>query len=139
MASGDETTAGEERLEKPMEPSPDGSPAIDPTRIAYIRRLQDDGASDLLHELVGLFLRDGGPRIATMREAFEQNDDQTLARTAHALRGSCGNIGATIMETLCGRIEEHSRSHELSAVGPLLDDLEKEFERARDALENELR
>lgn len=121
-----------------MEPSPDGSPAIDPARIAYIRGLQS-GEPDLLRELVGLFLRDSSPRLATMRDAFAQNDDQALARTAHALQGSCGNIGATAMETLCRRIEEHSRSQDLSAVGPLLGDLEKEFERARDALENELR
>jgi two-component system, sensor histidine kinase and response regulator len=54
---------------------------------------------------VELFVRSTPPLLEEIRTALEGADRDELKRTAHKLKGSCQNIGATFMATLCTTLE----------------------------------
>ena len=71
---------------------------------ARMRTFRDD-YPDIVGQLLDLFLSSTPPLLAELRDAVDAGDDDALKRTAHKLKGSCQNIGATFMATLCRSIE----------------------------------
>lgn len=69
--------------------------------LESLRELQQEGEPDILDELIALFLEDTLQQLAALREAVENEDTQSVERIAHTLKGSCGNMGALRMATLC--------------------------------------
>ena len=57
-----------------------------------LERVEDD--RELLRELVGLFLDDAPPRLTAIHDAVDSRDADGLRRSAHALKGSAGNLAA---------------------------------------------
>lgn len=78
------------------------------------------------------------PLIKALREAIKAGDALTVETVAHTIKGSCGNMGATGMSTICAELEGVGRSGELEHAPVLVDRLEVEFERVRSALEGEM-
>ncbi|HET7479180.1 MAG TPA: PAS domain S-box protein [Rubrobacteraceae bacterium] len=101
---------------------------------AVIENLRELGGLDLLKELVDLFLDDAPVRISTLRKASREGNAEEFERTAHTLKGSCGNMGAVRMSEVSARLENIGDSGDLSEVGGLLDRLETELTLARPAL-----
>jgi HPt (histidine-containing phosphotransfer) domain-containing protein len=56
----------------------------------------------------------------------------------HALKGSCGNMGAMKMEAICAELEGAGHSGDLTAAPRLISRLEAELGRVRAVLEKEL-
>jgi len=71
---------------------------------ARMRTFRDD-YPDIVDQLVELFVRSTPPLIEEIRAALDGADGDELKRTAHKLKGSCQNIGATFMATLCKTLE----------------------------------
>jgi PAS domain S-box-containing protein len=71
---------------------------------ARMRTFRDD-YPDIVDQLLDLFLSSTPPLLDELRAAVDAGDDEALRRTAHKLKGSCQNIGATFMVTLCRSIE----------------------------------
>jgi HPt (histidine-containing phosphotransfer) domain-containing protein len=71
---------------------------------ARMRTFRDD-YPDIVDQLVDLFVQSTPPLLGELRTAFEEDDRDELRRTAHKLKGSCQNIGATFMATLCRSLE----------------------------------
>jgi two-component system, sensor histidine kinase and response regulator len=69
-----------------------------------MRTFRDD-YPDIVDQLVDLFLTSTPPLLAELRAAVDEGDRDELRRAAHKLKGSCQNIGATFMATLCRSIE----------------------------------
>lgn len=86
------------------------SPAIDLGMLQSLRATQRQGDPDIVVEVAALFLRDALPRMAAIREAVAAGDLAAAARTAHALKGSAGHLGAKMLTSLCGRFEEKVRA-----------------------------
>ena len=91
--------------------SPDaGGPAAAPEQAAVdalidearMRTFRDD-YPDIVDQLLDLFLQSTPPLLDELRAAVHGDDQEVLRRTAHKLKGSCQNIGATFMATLCSR------------------------------------
>jgi CheY-like chemotaxis protein len=59
-----------------------------------------------LEKLYELCLSDVEGRIARMREAQSDGDDATFRREAHAIKGGCGMVGATELQSLATSMEE---------------------------------
>ena len=111
---------------------------IDLNTIAALRELREGGESDLLAELIDLFLQDAPERIAGMRAAIEGNDWPRLAERAHSLKGSASSLGAVQMAHLCGQLEAMGYGRvERAAAGGVQAELEQQFALVRDALERE--
>src|SRR5258705_5464467 len=60
---------------------------------------------EIVEQLVELFVDSTPPLLVELREGADRGDDEAVRRTAHKLKGSCQNIGATGMATLAARVE----------------------------------
>jgi two-component system sensor histidine kinase/response regulator len=71
---------------------------------ARMRTFRED-YPDIVDQLLTLFLQSTPPLLDELRAAADGADDEVLRRAAHKLKGSCQNIGATFMATLCRSLE----------------------------------
>jgi two-component system sensor histidine kinase/response regulator len=111
---------------------------LDHAVIESLRALQKEGEPDILADYVELFLADVPPRLASLWEAVERGDAQSVEQNAHTLKGSCGSVGARRMAELCEELRGAGASGHLAGISDLLGRLEAEFEHVRTALEAEL-
>ncbi|HYV06322.1 MAG TPA: PAS domain S-box protein [Blastocatellia bacterium] len=115
-----------------------GEPAsIDVGVMSNLRALESGSEPSLVAELIDSFLRDSHERITVMQGAAASGDANALTRTAHALKGGSGIVGANRMAALCDIIEELGRTGSVEGTAPLITALEGEFERVRRALQAE--
>jgi PAS domain S-box-containing protein len=106
----------------------------EPLDRQVIENLRELGGQEMLSELAEMFIEDAQAAIDTLKGAEERNEAQPIERTAHTLKGSSGNMGATVMAQVCLRLEELGASGDLAGVPGLLVQLEEEFRRVRPAL-----
>jgi two-component system sensor histidine kinase/response regulator len=119
----------------PDAPADEAATAIDVRTLASLRELQRDEGPDIVRELAALFVADAREHIAALRDAAAQRDAPTIAREAHALKGSAAILGAQQIVAICEALEGTARAHELAGVGGALDQLDAAFARARAALD----
>lgn len=119
-------------------PPAHGSPtrADDPISLARMRRLRDSLAErgDALAELIDLFLGDLPRRIAAIAAAVERTDAAAIAFHAHALRSGAGNFGASVLDDVCGQLEQAGLCGALEDARAAFAELAREGERVRRAL-----
>ncbi|QRY82174.1 Hpt domain-containing protein [Pseudomonas sp. PDNC002] len=96
--------------------------------------LDDTVLSDLLSImedeyplLVETFLSDSEERLRSIREATAAADAPALRHAAHSFKGSCGNMGANVLSSLCKRLEEAARQNDLATAQGLIGKVEHEF------------
>jgi CheY-like chemotaxis protein len=106
-------------------------------REAALRRVDGDG--DLLRELVALFLADWPRALTALREALAVEDAAALTRTAHALKGAVGSLGALATSDAAQRLEELGQRSAFAQARTALTILEDEITRLIPALTTELR
>jgi CheY-like chemotaxis protein len=101
-------------LTKPFAPSevrrisrppttPEQDQTIDP---ATFQRLRKAMPTPKLRSLYDFALTDAEQRVHRMEAATTANDPTTLRQEAHAIKGSCGMIGATRLRTLASTVED---------------------------------
>lgn len=119
----------------PPDPAParPGHGAIDPDRIALLRRINPADPS-LLPELIGVFLDSAAGLLQQLRQAVEDGDSATLELRAHTLKGSALNLGARTVSELCGRLETLGRQRRTADAAALTAQLADELDRATEAL-----
>jgi HPt (histidine-containing phosphotransfer) domain-containing protein len=103
--------------------------ALDPKVIDSLRQLTAPGEPDVLAEVLKIFLEDVPKKIRSLQLAAEAGDAGQVARLAHSLKGSSGNIGATSMMDVCRRIDDLAKAGDLEGVTPLLPTLTDEYHR----------
>jgi len=79
-------------------------PPVDTEVLDMLASLQEPGEPDLLSELVSLFLRDTPERLQDL--ARHPLEAAPVARVAHAVKGSAGNLGAMHLQELASRLEQ---------------------------------
>jgi len=105
VAAGDGTAA----------PTPSAGPALDPAVIAELRTLPGDEVSDLLTEIIDLFLAEMPGRLTALAAAVAAGDAAAVHRGAHLMAGSCASLGARDLEQRCRQLMA------LGAAGTLAD------------------
>jgi HPt (histidine-containing phosphotransfer) domain-containing protein len=87
-----------------------------------LNRLTSDtgGAPDL----VGLFREDSKRELAQVADALRDRDAQAVARAAHALKGSSGQLGAARTESIAAQLQAVAETGELGSAKALLRRLE---------------
>lgn len=100
--------------------------------FAQLARL---GGRALVADVLAACRRQVPERLREAREACERGDARLLARSAHALRSSCGQLGATELSERCARLEALGESGTvegamggLDQLGADLDDLLRDLE-----------
>jgi HPt (histidine-containing phosphotransfer) domain-containing protein len=111
--------------------------SINPKVISDLRSLQSAGAPDFLTELIDLFLKEAALHMATLREALAARDAHAFERSAHTLKGSCGNLGAQAMSRICADLQAVGRSADWPRAAFLMPGLETEFQGVKTELEAE--
>jgi HPt (histidine-containing phosphotransfer) domain-containing protein len=100
---------------------------LDPEVIESLRELTPPGEPDVLREVLQLFLDDVPVRISRLRAAWQAGDAVELHRTAHSLKGSSGNVGATQLFDVCRQIDEQGKAGDLSQMPALVASLDAEY------------
>ena len=111
-----------------------GKEVLDKTVLDKLKELQQAAPSepDLITTLVNLFNQDTPAKLQALREAVEQGNLGNLERTAHSLKGSCGNLGARRMAVLSAQLET-TREPEKAKV--LINQLEEEYQLVKAGLQ----
>jgi CheY-like chemotaxis protein len=112
--------------------------ALSQAKLAELRSIAADGGPDLFRELAALFLGDLEERLAALRAGVSAGDAGTVARMAHTLKGSAGNLGAERLMGACLELEQAARGGTTTGLAAVLARLETEAARARAALEAEV-
>jgi len=88
--------------------------------------------ADIAGRLADLFAESTPELLESLRSAQDAGDEEGLRRAAHKLKGSCLNIGATLMATLAASVEQGEDT------GKAIAELEAAFEPTRAALRDAL-
>jgi len=102
---------------------------VDSEKIAGLQQLARANPS-FMRDITGLFREDALVRIHELRDSAARADAETLARAAHSLKSSSGNIGAARMYSLCATIESSARERNLEGVAEMVEQLAAELDRA---------
>ncbi len=111
-------------------PVPNQSENLD---LTTVKRLVDIGkASDknFTAQLLEMFALQVPKLIATINEALNKNDLDTVWKSAHKLKGTCLNIGAVKLSALCKELEAKGRANDSSGLKGIALQLEIEFKAA---------
>jgi len=106
---------------------------VDGEKIAGLQQLARANPS-FMRDIAGLFREDAVLRIHELRDSAGRSDAETIARAAHSLKSSSGNIGASRMYSLCETIESNARTGKLDQVAEMVEQLATELDRALQAL-----
>ncbi len=115
------------------------TPPVDVEMLRSLRELQMDGESDLVAELVDIYLADAPTQIAAMREAIASGNAVALRLAAHTLKGSSGSLGASHLAALCKELEELAQAGSVAGAAGKLAEVDRELMRVREALSDPLR
>jgi len=82
-------------------------------------------------------LQDSPPRLAKLKQHYEEKDASRLERVAHSLKGSAGNLGARRLAGFCADLEKLAQTGKLDSAGKLVEQVGAEYQRVQAALEVE--
>lgn len=111
---------------------------LDQSTLDNIRKLQRADGPDILAKIINLFLKNAPPMLEKIQEAISTGNAELLKGTAHSLKSSSGNLGATKLSELCKELEAMGRDKTLDNALTTLGVLEFEFEGVCAALQHEL-
>ena len=116
----------------------DAGSAFDPEIVASLKAIAAEGKPGFLESLVMIFLKDTSAGLDQIREALRTRDARTCERAAHALKGSCGNVGAMRLSGLMEELLRRIRSGELEKAAETAAAARIEFETVGQRLRGEL-
>lgn len=108
---------------------PSGRTHID--RIALDQLLEAIGGDPaMMDELLGSFYEEGPQLIQRLIQSKEDNDADVFRRSAHSLKASAKDFGATRLTQLCGDLEAAARSDGFQPANQSIEETIEEFEAA---------
>ncbi len=93
---------------------------------AVLATLQDVMESEY-PVLLDTFLADSEERVRLLKQACQAAEADMLRQAAHSFKGSCSNMGATLLAELCRELEDLARREQLAQAPVLIESIEREF------------
>jgi two-component system sensor histidine kinase/response regulator len=112
---------------------------LDPTVLDGLRELERAGSKGLVGRMARLFLDDAVKRIDTLTSAIDSEDAEGIWKTAHSLKSSSANIGASDLSRMFRELEMKGQAGTISDAGETLRSILEEFGAVRTALREETR
>ncbi len=100
-------------------------------KAQLMHRLRGD--EEFYKELVSDFLKDVAARLEELWAAFGNNDAAQVEQQSHTVKGAAANMGASAMRDVADELELAGKSGKLDDVHTLLERIEKEFEKFKEA------
>jgi len=98
-----------------------------------------DGDREFLEETVAMLDEDSPGLLEQIRAAAVSRDAAALVKPAHALKGMVANFCAEPAASAAREVEMMGREERLADVNAAVDKLEREMQRLREALHEQLR
>jgi CheY-like chemotaxis protein len=111
-------------------------PAVDRARLDELAELGDEEDPEWIVSILQKFEEDTASRIVKLVVAAETGDAIALGQTAHALKGSCSNLGAMQMASIAQALQALGQRGSTTGAADMVRALETEFARARAAIEH---
>ncbi len=115
--------------------SPTTSTPVDSSRLNELRDLFGDDAE--IASLYEEFFVELPDRMGTLTTSLRNGVPEGIERTAHAISGSSGSLGAMCVHRAAKALEEKARQGEVDHLEDLLVQLENELDRLKAYLEQE--
>ena len=96
--------------------------------------LQTNGKPELLARTINLYLVESPKLIQKLKQAAGTNDAPEIVRSAHSLKSSSANVGATVLSRYCGEIEVFARRADTEETRKLFTKIKAEHGRVQSAL-----
>ncbi|MFO8141305.1 MAG: Hpt domain-containing protein [Marinobacter sp.] len=106
-------------------------PHLDEEALAELQDVMEDE----FDVLIQTYLADSRSRLDNLRRSMATADADAFARSAHSFKGSCVNIGAPHLGSLCMKAEQLGKAGNLDAAPAIVDAIESEFAEVRARLE----
>jgi CheY-like chemotaxis protein/HPt (histidine-containing phosphotransfer) domain-containing protein len=94
----------------PRESPPRACAPVDLAMLRSLRAPAREGDADFVAEVIAIFLDDAPRRLAAIRDAVASGDIPGAGRSAHALKGAAGHLGAGELVRACERFEASARA-----------------------------
>ncbi len=107
-----------------------GQPAaIDSRILDQLRELDPSGGLGFAQHILQIYLDTSGDSVKEVEHAISAGDAEALRRTAHSLKSSSANVGATTLSGLFKQLEGLGREANLAGASALLDAMRQEYSR----------
>lgn len=111
---------------------------INRERLDELRQLGESGEESVLQKTIEIFFRKTPQLINQLQVAIRNADAKSIESVAHALRGSCSNVGAERMADLSRVLQTMARTRSLAGADDIVSKLEAEYRYAARDLQDEL-
>lgn len=109
-------------------------PVVDLDAINNLRSLGDEGDDTFLREIISIYLEDTPLRIGDLKRSFQSGENALFTRSAHTIKGSSANVGASRVRGIAEKIEHRSKVEPIAGLAGLLDELDAAYAEAVVAL-----
>ncbi len=111
---------------------------LDRQVLDQLSDLQSKEDPELLTRVLTMYVVESPKAMAKLKQAVADGDAPEITRTAHSLKSTSANVGATTMSKLCADLQAAGKSADLDAVRALFATAEPEYDRVQTALTAEL-
>ena len=121
-ASAAETASNPDMTEKEAQPRdavPAGAPGVPTLDETIYGQLAGSMPAVQLKEMYAMCVNDARARIASMRSLAAAQDSAQFIREAHAIKGSCGMLGATEMHRVATGLEKNGLAPGVNSLDEL--------------------
>jgi HPt (histidine-containing phosphotransfer) domain-containing protein len=112
-------------------------PALDAEAFTTLKELGEGEDPAFVLSIIAAFLQDTPVHLDTLQQAAQAADATALERAAHTLKASSASVGALGMTILCQELQRLGRAGSSTGALTLVAQLIHEFDRVRQALEQE--
>src|SRR3989475_8873790 len=114
-----------------------GAQVLDRQVLDQLGALRTNGKPELLARTIKLYLVESPKLMQKLKQAALANDAPEIARSAHSLKSSSANVGATVLSRYCGDIEASARRADTEEARNIFAKIETEHSRVQSALRAE--
>jgi signal transduction histidine kinase/DNA-binding response OmpR family regulator len=126
-------------VQAPQNLNNEGILVLNESSLKNIASAQMPGAPNLLAKIIHLYLESSPVLVDDIVKSIEQKDTQSLENSAHSLKSSSANLGATELANLCKKLEFQGKSSKIEAAELLVERLILLYNNTKSALVRELK
>ncbi len=112
------------------------SQILDMEVIDELLSLTGDGDPELLLDLINMFMEDAPSKVEAIHQGMGKKDWEQIARAAHSLMGSSGNLGIHQVQHTCNSLQRVDSGNTPDDLEGMVQSLDKHLGEAIAALED---